>query len=126
MCKRMPQRLRLHQLRSTNVTRVEATVRARLIAWALHAETVVHLRALLPTGTPMDATAVSSWLLTGLGLDTVRQPVQGMWSEARLRAGVPRVRRFLVSHPRRRRHQESTMRVWLEQRTNPCPAWQVA
>jgi hypothetical protein len=68
--KRMKQLLRLNQIRSTNLTSVEATVRALLIAWALHEETVVHLRALLPMGTPMDATPVSSWLLTGLGLDT--------------------------------------------------------
>ncbi len=126
MCKRMQQLLRLHQIRSTNLTSVAATVRALLIAWALHAETVGHLRALLPTGTSMDATPVRSWLLTGLGLDTGRQQVQGTWSEAQRRACWPRLRRFLVSNPRRRRHQESTMRVWLEQRTNPCPEWQVA
>ena len=124
--KRMKQLLRLNQIRSTNLTSVAATVRALLIAWALHEETVVHLRALLPTSTPMDATPVSSGLLTGLGLDTLRQQVQGTWSEARLRVCLPRLRRFLVSHPRRRRHQESTMRVWLAQRTNLCPAWQVA
>lgn len=124
--KRMKQLLRLNQIRSTNLTSVEATVRALLIAWALQEETVVDLRALLPTGTPIDATPVSSWLLTGLGLDTLRQQVHGTWSEARLRACLPRLRRFLTSSPRRRRHQESTMRVWLTQRTPLCPVWQVA
>ena len=99
MCKRMKQLLRLHQIRSTNLTSVEATVRALLIAWALHEETVVHLRTLLPTGTSMDATPLSSWLLTGLGLDMLRQQVQGTWSEARLRACLPRLRRFLASAP---------------------------
>jgi hypothetical protein len=112
--KRMKQLLHLHQIRSTNLTRVEATVRALLIAWALHEETVVTLRTLLPAGTPRDATPVSRWLLTGLSLDTVRQQVQGTWSEARLRACLPRLRRFLARSPRRRRHQESAMRAWLD------------
>jgi len=114
--KRMKQLLRLNQIRSTNLTSVEATVRALLIAWALHEETVVTLRTLLPTGTPRAAMPVSSWLLTGLGLDTLRQQVQGTWSEARLRACLPRLRRFLASSPRRRRHQESAVRAWLDSR----------
>ena len=57
-----------------------------------------------------------SWLLSGLGLDTLRQQVQGSWSEARLQACLPWLRRFLCSRPRRRVHQETTMRAWLEQR----------
>ena len=126
--KRMKQLLRLNQIRSTHLTSVEATVRALLIAWALHEDTVVTLRALLPTATPLDATPVSSWLLTGLGLDTLRQQVQGTWSEARLRACLPRLRRFLASSPRRRRHQESAVRAWLDSRaaTRPGRQQQVA
>lgn len=122
--KRMKQLLRLNQIRSTNLTSVEATVRALLIAWALHEETVVHLRTLLPTGTSMDATPLSSWLLTGLGLDMLRQQVQGTWSEARLRACLPRLRRFLASAPRRRGHQESAVRAWLAQRASLLPGSQ--
>lgn len=122
--KRMKQLLRLNQIRSTNLTSVEATVRALLIAWALHEETAVHLRALLPTGTPLEATPVSSWLLTGLSLDTLRQQVQGTWSEARLQACLPRLRRFLVSSPRRRRHQESAVRAWLAFRAATRPGQQ--
>ena len=72
---------------------MEATVWALLIAWALHEATVVTLRTLLPTDTPRGATPVSSWLLTGLSLDTLRQKVQGTWSEARLRACLPRLHR---------------------------------
>jgi hypothetical protein len=119
--KRMKQLLRLNQIRSTNLTSVEATVRALLIAWALHEATVGHLRALLPTGTAMEGPPVSSWLLTGLGLDTLRQQVQGTWSDARLRACLPRLRRFLASSPRRRRHQESTVRTWLDSRAATWP-----
>jgi len=32
---------------------------------------------------------VSSWLVSGLGLDTLRQQVQGRWSEARLQVCLP-------------------------------------
>ena len=122
--KRMKQLLHLHQIRSTTLTSVAAPVRALRIAWALHEETVAHLRTLLPTETAMDATPVSSWLLTGLRLDTVRQQVQGTWSEARLQACLPRLRRFLASSPRRRRHQESTVRAWLDSRTTTRPGRQ--
>jgi len=75
----------------------------------------------LSTRTPSEMTVVSSWLLSGLGLDTLRQQVQGSWSEARLQACLPRLRRFLCSRPRRRGHQESIMRAWLEQRARACP-----
>jgi hypothetical protein len=122
--KRMKQMLHLNQIRRTNLTSVEATVRALLIAWALHEETVVTLRTLLPTGTPRNAAPVSSWLLTGLSLDTVRQQVQGTWSEARLRACLPRLRRFLARSPRRRTHQESAMRAWLDSRATSPPGRQ--
>jgi hypothetical protein len=121
---RMKQLLRLHQIRRTNLPSVEATVRALRIAWALHEETVGHLRPLLPTGTSMDATPLSSWLRTGLGLDMLRQQVQGTWSEARLRACLPRLRRFLASAPRRRGHQESAVRAWLAQRASLLPGSQ--
>lgn len=114
--KKMKQLLRLNQIRSKHLTSVEATVRALLIAWALHEDTSMLLRTLLSAHTPPEMTVLSSWLLSGLGLDTLRQQVQGSWSEARLQACLPRLRRFLCSRPRRRVHQETTMRAWLEQR----------
>jgi hypothetical protein len=58
------------------------------------------------------------------GLDTLRQQVQGTWSEARLQACLPRLRRFLVSSPRRRRHQESAVRAWLAFRAATRPGQQ--
>jgi len=122
--KRMKQLLRLNQIRSKHLTSVEATVRALLIAWALHEETVVALRALLPTDGLREPTPVSSWLLTGVSLDTLRQQVHATWSEARLRACLPRLRRFLASAPRRRRHQESAVRAWLAQRAVLLPGSQ--
>ena len=114
--KKMKQLLRLNQIRSKHLTSVEATVRALLIAWALHEDTSTLLRTLLSASTPPEMTVLSSWLLSGLGLDTLRQQVQGSWSEARLQACLPRLCRFLCSRPRRRVHQETTMRAWLEQR----------
>src|SRR5215467_12371655 len=70
---------------------------------------------------PPEGVVVSSWLLSGLGLDTLRQQVQGGWSEARLQASLPRLHRFLCSRPRRRGCQESTVRTWLEQRACARP-----
>ncbi len=70
-----------------------------------------------PAGIPETAEAaeevVSSWLLCDLCLETLRQQVRGQWSQTRLLACVPRLRRFLLSHPRRREHQETTLRRWL-------------
>ncbi len=118
--KRMKQLLRLNQIRSTNKTSIEATVRALLIAWALQEGMMAEIRTHLPTDALTAPIPVSSWLLTGLGLDTLRQQVQGTWSQARLQACLPRLRRFLVLTPRRREHQETAVRAWLTGRTS---AW---
>ena len=117
--KKMKQWLCLNQLRSPHRTRVEATVRALLIAWALHEDTTTLLRTRLSAHTPPEMSVVSSWLLSGLGLDTLRQQVQGRWSAARLQACLPRLRRFLCSRPRRRGHQAGAVRAWLAQRASP-------
>ena len=86
---------------------------AQLVTRALQEEVMAGIRALLPTSAPTDAIPLSSWRLTGLGLDTLRQQVQGSWSEARLRACLPRLHRFLVDSPRRRVHQGTDVRTWL-------------
>ena len=112
----MKQLLRLNQIRSKHLLSVEATVRALLIAWALHEGITTLLRDLLSAPAMPERAVVSGWLLSGLGLDTLRQQVQGRWSETRLHACLPRLRRFLCSRPRQRGHQESTVRAWLEQR----------
>jgi hypothetical protein len=119
--KKMKQLLRLNQIRSKHPTSVEATVRALVIAWALHESTTMWLRTLLRATAAPESVVVSSWLLSGLGLETLRQQVQGWWSEARLQACLPRLHRFLCSRPRRRGHQESTVRTWLDQRACACP-----
>lgn len=117
----MKQLLRLNQIRSKHATSAEATVRTLLIAWALHERTTTLLRTLWRATAPPELAVVSSWVLSGLGLDTLRQQVQGSWSEARIRACLSRLGRFLCSRPRRRGHQESTVRAWLEQRARARP-----
>jgi len=117
--KRMKQLLRLNQIRSTHATSVEATVRTLLIAWALQEGAMAEIRAHLSVDASPSAAPLSSWLLAGLGLDTLRQQVEGSWSEARLQACLPHLRRFLINSPRRRRHQETDVRAWLAQRASP-------
>jgi hypothetical protein len=117
---RMKQLLRFNHLRSTHRTTVEATVRALLVAWALQDGIVAEMRARLPTARQDAPPVVSTWSLVGLGLETLRQQVQQRWSLARLQTCLPRLRRFLCSRPRRREHQETAVRAWLEGRN---PAW---
>ncbi len=115
----MQPRLRLKQIRSKNRTSVEATVRALLVAWALHEDTLTELRRLLSATASSAPLVVSRWFLSGLGLETLRQQVHGTWSEARVQACVPRLRRFVGSRPRRRGHQACAMQAWWAQRA--CP-----
>ena len=114
----MQQLLHLNHIRSPHRLSVAATVRALRVAWALHEGPTTLLRTLV-RATATTETVVSSWLLSGLGLDTLRQQVRGTWSEARLQACLPRLRRFLCSRPRRRGHQECAVRAWLAHRA--CP-----
>ena len=114
--KRMKQLLRFNQLRSTNRTTVEATIRALLVAWALQEEVGTDLHRCLRALASPPSVVISRWLTTSLGLDTLRQQVQSTWSQARLRACLPRLQRFLCSRPRRRAHQETVVRTWLEGR----------
>lgn len=119
--KRMKQLLRCNQVRSTHRTAVEATIRALLIAWALQEEVGADLHRCLRALTSPTPVVISRWLTTSLGLDTLRQQVQSTWSQARLRVCLPRLRRFLCSRPRRRTHQETVVRTWLEGRAlRPC------
>ena len=122
--KRMKQLLRLNQLRSQHPTSVEATVRALLIAWVLQDGMVAEIRAVLATLPQARPREVSSWLLTGLGLETVRQQVLGSWSHTRLRACLSRLQRFLTLSPRRRTHQETAVRAWVVGRDPGRPAIQ--
>lgn len=122
--KRIKQLLGLNQIRSQSSAGAEATIRLLLIAWLLQEQEARRVRVLLqalaqelaaPVGSVLGGAqeVLSSWLLSAVCVATVRQQVQGHWSAARLRECLPRLRRFLVSHPRQREHQESEVRAWL-------------
>lgn len=139
--KRLKQLLHLSLLRCVRIQSVQASIRLLLVAWALQQDVADELRAsLLSAAQVLDAAAsvsvsrpeperpqaldeaastlateevVSSWLLCEVCLETLRQQVRGQWSQARLLACVPRLRRFLLSHPRPRGHQETAVRRWL-------------
>lgn len=131
--KRMKQVLKLAQLRGKTALTNEATILALLVCWALQQQEGVQARELLqqasrvlqsaaPQATQDEAEAaceklqegpegeVSSWLLTGICVQTLRVVVQGYWTPARLRACLPQLRRFVRGSPRQRQQQESTIR----------------
>lgn len=114
--KRLKQLLRVADLRCHKREAVEATVQALLVAWALQEQLSAEVRALLPPGSRDPHQGASSWLLATLSVATVREQVRGSWSVARVRLCLPRLVRFLVSSPRKRRQQEAEVRGWLEQR----------
>jgi len=114
--KRLKQQLRVADLRCQRADALEASVRALLVAWALQEQVATEVRADLPCGSRDPHQAASSWLLVGLSVQTLREQVRGRWTLARVRACLPRLLRFLVSSPRKRRQQEAEVRAWLHER----------
>ena len=130
LIKRMKQLLKLAQLRGKTAVTNEATILALLLAWAFLQPEVAYARQLLTetieqweqahrlpeTVTACEPLAmagqpsVSSWTITALCVQTLRQHVQGFWTFARLRRCLPDLQRFLCSRRRQRDHQESTIR----------------
>ena len=94
VCKKMNQLLRLNQMRRTHLASVEATVRALLIAWALHEDTTTPLRTLCRATAPPQTLVVSSGLLSGLGAGHIAAAGTGQRPAARLHVCLPRLRRF--------------------------------
>jgi hypothetical protein len=124
--KRLKQLLRVTNLRCREPAALEATVRALLVAWVLQEQLGGELRVLLPSGASGPTHPASSWLLAGLSVATLREVVRGTWTLHRLRACLPRLVRFVVSSPRKRRHQEADTREWLLARLHSAPALQEA
>lgn len=128
--KRMKQLLQLRRLRARSEAGAEATLRALLVAWLLQEQVSQELRRLLPrlsaapvsgwNGIEAAQAVVSTWTMTVLSLETLRQQVVGTWSEARVRACLARLQRFVVSRTRRR-HQESEVRAFLRGQPQPQP-----
>jgi hypothetical protein len=116
--KRMKQMLDMHQIQSQRHDSVQATIRALLLAWVLQEQQASRIRTLLQqlvhsaladqVGLPV-ARPVSSWSVSKLCLQTLRQQVLGQWSMARLRACLPRLQRFLTGKRLKRGHQETTV-----------------
>lgn len=131
--KRLKPLLDVHTLRSTTLESGTPRMILYLIGWALSSDLVQHVRPLLqaaaepapatlPETFPVADAVVSSWRLTQLSLDLLRQQVWGHWTEARLIACLPELVRHLVTHPRRdgREQQETVVRML--HNAPPC-AW---
>ena len=119
--KRMKQLLRLNQIRCKERASVEPTVRILLVAWALQEDVMCEIRELLAIGTAGENMPLSSWVLTGLCLDTFRSQVLGRWSWAGIGASLPSIKRFLSMGSRLRWHQETEVRAWLVTRCAASP-----
>jgi hypothetical protein len=117
--KRMKSILRLATLRGRTAPSLVASIRALLVAWAVQEAEAAwvrqHLARLAQT-----THIPSSWTLTALSVDTLRQQVRGHWGQARVHTCLPRLQRFLSSRARQdREHQETTVRAWLDRRPHP-------
>jgi hypothetical protein len=118
--KRMKSILRLGQLRGHTRASIEAQVLALLVAWALQTTEAAWVRQQMARLGQETGGIVSSWRLTVLSVEVVRQQVRGGWGQARLRSCLERLQRFLTSRPRPdRQHQETVVRTWLERRPPP-------
>ncbi len=122
--KRIKQLLRVHTLRCRTQASATAAIRAMLVAWAVVEELSGQLQrqlqararpapATLPGQQPEQEAVVSRWQVSVLGVDVLRQAVLGEWGWERLQACVPRLQRFMVSHPRQREHQATQIESWL-------------
>ena len=133
--KRMKQMLKMHQIQSKRQDSVQATIQALLVAWVLQEQQAAQVRSLLQqlvqsalaeTSDLPVARPVSSWSVSKLCLQTLRQQVLGQWSMARFRACLPRLQRFLTSKRGQHGHQETEARRWLERRLNQSQPLEIA
>ncbi len=141
--KRLKQILKLAQLRGKTAVTNEATILALLVAWALLQPEVANARDVLsqavawwpqahvqaPITTQVSepnkplattTTTISSWTITALCVQTLRQQVVGYWTLDRLHTCWPLLLRYLA-HRRRRLHQESAIRSQLFDRLGQPP-----
>src|SRR5919199_1987119 len=117
--KRWKSLLQVDGLRVRQREAVEAVLRLKLLAWLLQAEVAAEVGALLaqvqwqPAWQHQHTGGVSTWRRTDLSLTTLRQQVQGTWTQARVVACLPRWRRFVGESRRQRLQQEAALRLWL-------------
>ncbi|NTV62914.1 MAG: transposase [Oscillochloris sp.] len=95
----------------------DAVLRVYRVRWQIELVFKRLLRARLTALTHDAGWVLSSWGLTTLSVDVLRQQVRGGWGSQRVQACLPRLQRFLTSRIRRdRTHQETTVRTWLDRR----------
>ena len=93
---------------------LEASVLALLVAWLLQLGEAAALRARLQLLGREGDWVVSSWALTSLSVELLRQQVRGSWGSGRVAACLARLQRFLRRRKRAdRQDQEGEVRDWL-------------
>jgi len=118
--KRLKSILHLAQLRAVSPKGIEASVLALLVAWVLQENQAALLRQQLKRLGQAEVQIPSSWSLTVLSVDVLRQQVRGNWGQARLQSCLAQLERFLTGRARQdRQHQESRLRAWLERLPRP-------
>ena len=91
-----------------------------LLAWVLQENQAALLRQQLKQLGQAEVRIPSSWSLTVLSVDVLRQQVRGNWGQARLQSCLGQLERFLTGRVRQQRqHQETSMRAWLERLPRP-------
>ena len=115
--KRMKSILAMGTLRGRTVASLTVTILALLVAWALQEQEARWVRHQLAQLTTAAWRLPSSWTLTVMSLDLLRQQVRGHWGQARFHACLVRLERFFRTVARwDREHQETAIRDWLAQR----------
>ncbi|SRR6266571_149481 len=104
--KRIKQVLSLHLLPAQTPQGAQAMICALLVAWMLSEDEVEDLRRQLSDGEAPEC-LISSWRLAHLAFEGLRQVLEGHWTNSRLRALLPELRRVLVERRTRplREHQ---------------------
>jgi hypothetical protein len=104
--KRIKQVLSMHVLPAQTPQGAQAMICALLVAWMLIEDEVENLRRQMSDGEPV-ACPISSWLLAHLAFEGLRKVLEGYWTNARLRALLPELRRLFAQRRQRplREHQ---------------------
>ena len=104
--KRIKQVLSLHCLPAQTPQGAQAMICALLVAWMLIEDEVEQLRRQLSDAEPVEC-PLSSWRLAQLAFESLRKVLEGHWTNSRLRAVLPELRRLFVERRQRplREHQ---------------------
>jgi hypothetical protein len=104
--KRIKDVLALHTLPAQTPQSAQAMICALLVAWMLIEDEVEDLRRQISDGEPVDC-PISSWRLARLAFQGLRKVLEGHWTNLRLRALLPELRRLFVGRRQRplREHQ---------------------